>query len=289
MTNLNDVARNAHVSKMTVSRVINHPERVSDELKELVEKAIQDVGYEPNRMAKALVNKRHYVIRFLLLEDVTTVEPNYAKLLIHIANYLQESGYTLEISTDLAASTNNIDGMIVSGWRQVDLEGLSLVTVPIILYGVAPENSRLSYVDVHNKQGIEMATQYMIDRGYQDIWYIGIAIDLPFAKQRALGYRSVMNKYGMSQKVFATDRIALGVVRSLTRIYEVPTDFGVIGFDGVFIDQISSPQLTTIRQPLALIAKNLVKEIVNRVESDEENTKIEVNITPELIIRDSTQ
>ena len=75
MTNLNDVARNAHVSKMTVSRVINHPERVSDELKELVEKAIQDVGYEPNRMAKALVNKRHYVIRFLLLEDVTTVEP----------------------------------------------------------------------------------------------------------------------------------------------------------------------------------------------------------------------
>ncbi|WP_337958833.1 substrate-binding domain-containing protein [Leuconostoc mesenteroides] len=62
-----------------------------------------------------------------------------------------------------------------------------------------------------------------------------------------------------------------------------------MGFDGVFIDQISSPQLTTIRQPLALIAKNLVKEIVNRVESDEENTKIEVNITPELIIRDSTQ
>lgn len=58
----------------------------------------------------------------------------------------------------------------------------------------------------------------------------------------------------------------------MTRIYEVPTDFGVIGFDGVFIDQISSPQLTTIRQPLALIAKNLVKEIVNRVESDEENT-----------------
>nr|WP_273707203.1 hypothetical protein [Leuconostoc mesenteroides] len=44
-----------------------------------------------------------------------------------------------------------------------------------------------------------------------------------------------------------------------------------------------------MRQPLALIAKNLVKEIVNRVESDEENTKIEVNITPELIIRDSTQ
>ena len=77
MVNLNDVAQKAHVSKMTVSRVINHPDQVSPELMRLVQQAIKAVGYVPNQVARALVNQRQYVVRFLLLEDVTTVEPNY--------------------------------------------------------------------------------------------------------------------------------------------------------------------------------------------------------------------
>ena len=45
MATLNDVAKKANVSKMTVSRVINHPEQVTDELKELVFKAMKELEF----------------------------------------------------------------------------------------------------------------------------------------------------------------------------------------------------------------------------------------------------
>ncbi|HCI0600354.1 TPA: LacI family DNA-binding transcriptional regulator, partial [Enterococcus faecium] len=55
MPTLADVAKRANVSKMTVSRVINHPEQVTDELKELVFSAMAELDYRPNIAAKALV------------------------------------------------------------------------------------------------------------------------------------------------------------------------------------------------------------------------------------------
>ena len=64
---------------MTLSHVINHPDQVSHELMVRVQHAIKKktVDYLRNQIVRLLVNQRHYVIRFLLLEDVTTVEPNY--------------------------------------------------------------------------------------------------------------------------------------------------------------------------------------------------------------------
>jgi len=65
MATLNDVAKKANVSKMTVSRVINHPEQVTDELKTLVIQAMKELNYRPNTAARALVNNRTLVIKFL--------------------------------------------------------------------------------------------------------------------------------------------------------------------------------------------------------------------------------
>ena len=64
---------------MTLSHVIDHPDQVSPELMVRVQHAIKKKtgDYLPNQVVRSLVNQRHYVIRFLLLEDVTTVEPNY--------------------------------------------------------------------------------------------------------------------------------------------------------------------------------------------------------------------
>ena len=65
MVTLTDVAKRANVSKMTVSRVINHPEQVTDELKELVFRAMKELNYKPNVAAKALAHNRTQVIKLL--------------------------------------------------------------------------------------------------------------------------------------------------------------------------------------------------------------------------------
>ncbi len=63
MTTLSDVAKEANVSKMTVSRVINHPEQVTPELRAMVEKAMESLNYHPNSIAQALVNNRSNVVK----------------------------------------------------------------------------------------------------------------------------------------------------------------------------------------------------------------------------------
>ncbi len=54
MTTLSDVAKKASVSKMTVSRVINHPQQVTPELRKIVEKAMEQLNYHPNSIAPLL-------------------------------------------------------------------------------------------------------------------------------------------------------------------------------------------------------------------------------------------
>ncbi|MCE3043339.1 LacI family DNA-binding transcriptional regulator, partial [Lacticaseibacillus rhamnosus] len=58
MVTISDVAKQANVSKMTVSRVLNHPEQVRDDLKKLVYEAMEQLNYVPNYAARALVSNR---------------------------------------------------------------------------------------------------------------------------------------------------------------------------------------------------------------------------------------
>lgn len=313
MVNLADVAHRAHVSKMTVSRVINHPEKVSKEVRDAVRAAIEAVGYQPNRMAQALVTNRHYVIEFLVLEDVVTVEPNYALLLLQLADLLNKKGYTLQISTKIQ-DNHQIDGVIVSGWRHADLAALEALSVPVVLYGESPLDHDMAFVDSDNRLGTTLATQHLIQAGYDKIIYIGMQVDLPFTQEREQGYLDTMAAHKRVSRVYtvanhsheaerlinnlrphlpentgivcATDRIALGVVRALGRDNGVPDKYGVVGFDGVFIDQITSPQLTTIRQPFTQIAQGLVDNLFLQLNNGELGMQ---RLAPDLIMRDTTR
>lgn len=149
MTTLTDIAREAHVSKMTVSRVINHPEQVSADVRELVEKVIDSLGYTPNRAALALTQSRHYVIQFLILEDIETVEPYYAKLLIYLAEELQRLGYSLEIGHNRQVEVNHVDGLIVVGGRQTDIPFCKLLVNPSLLMVPLAQQFRLSMLIIH--------------------------------------------------------------------------------------------------------------------------------------------
>lgn len=101
MVTLSDVAKEANVSKMTVSRAINHPEQVTPELLELVEKAMDKLHYRPNSAARALVNNRTNVVKFITLEDIDTTEPYYMNLLFGVARGLTKEQYALQLVTDI--------------------------------------------------------------------------------------------------------------------------------------------------------------------------------------------
>ena len=315
MPTLADVAKKANVSKMTVSRVINHPEQVTDELKELVFSAMAELDYRPNIAAKALVSNRSQIIKLFILEEIDTTEPYYMNLLMGIAKCIGKAHYSLQLVTNDAFDVGSCDGYIITGVREKDFDWIDRLEKPVVLFG---ENRfGYDYVDSDNHYGTAKATQYALDNGYQTIVYIGIDEDEPFELSREKGYLSIMKDQDLPSKILrfpnhstmaenyltenwqdfqektcficSSDRLALGIVRGITKeIGRIPDDFGVIGFDGVFLDQISSPKLTTVKQDIVrmgeVCGEMLLKKIAEKGESQGYR-----RFFPELILRETTR
>lgn len=316
MATLSDVAKKANVSKMTVSRVVNHPDQVSDELRCIVLKAMHQLNYCPNSIASALANKRTNVVKFVILEDIDTTEPYYMNLLFGIAQGLQAQHYAMQLVRNAEdVEKGNCDGFIITGARAKDSTWLDNLQQPFVLFG----ENRYGYdfIDNNNKKGEELATQYAIDRNYQSIIFIGIDEKEPFEYSREAGYINTLQKHKKIPKIFrvenhsskseklivenwkkfapntcficASDRIAVGVVRGLQHMgANIPRDFGIIGFDGVFLDQVSNPKLTTVKQPIVEMGCCLADMILNKI-SQSGAQQGEMLINPTLIKRQSTR
>lgn len=285
MTTLSDVAKKASVSKMTVSRVINHPQQVMPELRKIVEKAMEQLNYHPNSIASALAHNRTNVVKLVILEDIDTTEPYYMNLLFGIAKGLSKKHYAIQLDK------------------------------PFVLFG----ENRYGYdfIDTDNKLGEQLATQYALNKNYQSIVFIGIDEKEPFEYSREAGYINTLQKHNMIPKIFriqnhsslaekliidnwrkfapntcficASDRIAVGVVRAIQRKNgNIPRDFGVIGFDGVFLDQVSNPKLTTVKQNLFKLGELLAGMILQKIKQDGAQQG-EVLLEPELIKSESTR
>lgn len=316
MVTLSDVARAANVSKMTVSRVINHPEQVTPELRSLVESAMATLNYHPNSIAQALVNNRTNVVKFVTLEDIDTTEPYYMNLLFGVAKGLTKKQYAFQLVTDPEQiEAGRSDGYIITGARSSDYDMFDQLDKPFILFG---ENHRgFDFVDTDNQLGVKMATEYALSRLYKNIIFIGIDLKEPFEYSREAGYINTLQKNQLIPKIFrignhshaaqdlikehfkefkkdtcficASDRIALGVERQLAEEgAKVPDDFGVIGFDGVFLDQVANPKLTTIRHSIFEMGELLATMLLQKI-AQSGSPQGEVLIKPTLIRRGSTR
>ena len=316
MVTLSDVAKEANVSKMTVSRVINHPEQVTPELRSLVERVIAKLDYHPNSIAQALVNNRSNVVKFVTLEDIDSTEPYYINLLFGFARGLNEKRYAMQLVADpTKIETGRADGYLITGARNKNYELFDQLDKPFVLFG---ENHRgYDFVDSDNQLGEKIATEYAMNRFYKRIIFIGIDIKEPFEYSREAGYINTLQKNQIIPQIYrvpnhshsaqdlihehfsefkkdtcficASDRIAIGVERQL-RIEngKVPEDFGVIGYDGVFLDQVANPKLTTIKQPIMEMGEMLANMLLQKIEQSG-SPQGEVMIKPTLIRRGSTR
>ncbi|ABP93227.1 TPA: LacI family DNA-binding transcriptional regulator [Streptococcus suis] len=286
MTTLADVARLANVSKMTVSRVINHPEQVTQELRTLVTAAMEELNYKPNVAAKALAQQRTLIVQAVILEKMDVVEPYYIDLLAGIADELNHRNYTLQLVTNPSQITDQCDGYIVTGARKDDYPWLKGLRKPLILFGENQEG--LPFVDSDNRLATRSATQFALSKGYERIVFVGIDLPEAFEKGREEGYKDAMqgrethlyrleNRSRVAEEfvknldylpentcfICASDRLALGVTRGLQALGKsIPNDVGVIGFDGFFLDRMSRPALTTMKQPIRQMGALSVKHLM---------------------------
>lgn len=287
MAKLEDVARLANVSKMTVSRVINHPEKVTSELRNLVRQAMAELDYRPNLHARALSQQKMFVVQVLVLEQLEVVEPYYIELLMGIADELARWHYTLQLVTDPSRLTDQCDAYIITGAKKKDFDWIRALPKPVVLFGENRED--FCFVDTKNREATAQATAFARMKGYRNFVFIGIDAAEDFECEREAGYRQALlqgeepqvirleNRSRSAEELIlttdewkdntcficASDRLALGLVRGLlARGKSIPEAFGVIGFDGFFLDRISKPRLTTMRQPIRQMGVLSVRQVM---------------------------
>lgn len=242
---LEEVARVAGVSRATVSRVINGSPRVSADVLAIVEKAIAELNYVPNRAARSLVARATMSIALVVPEDAHRFfgDPYFADVVQGISDRLDDSDYVLNLQLTHPSSPSektrryllggNVDGAIVVSHHSGDHFLTSLSRSLPVVFGGRPvgEEAKDSdyYIDVDNRLGAVTATRHLIDRGRVAIATITGPADMPASVDREQGWRDALRAAGLpDHRVAHGDFTEAGGIRAALTLVDTYPDVDAI-------------------------------------------------------------
>ncbi|SEN62559.1 LacI family DNA-binding transcriptional regulator [Actinacidiphila rubida] len=208
---LEEVAVRAGVGRGTVSRVINGSPRVSDRAKAAVEAAIAELGYVPNRAARALAGNRTDAIALVIPEPETRLfaEPYFSDIIRGIGAELADTDMQLlltlirtpkersRFAQYLAA--HRVDGVLLVSVHEDDPlpDLLEQLEMPAVLNGRRSDLESVSYVDADNVGGARAAVSHLLARGRRRVATITGPTDMYVARCRLDGYRQAVEAAGL--------------------------------------------------------------------------------------------
>jgi DNA-binding LacI/PurR family transcriptional regulator len=293
------VAKEAGVSIATVSRVLNFPLRVKNETRTAVMNAIDSLGYVPKAesRARAFMETRRIGV---LIPFFTT--PSFVQRLRGISEVLNKHEYELVIYPvdsktretsylEILPLKATLDGLIIASQVFDEKIAMRLINNHLETVVIEYKNPNLCSIEIDDVAGGYMAAEYLVNKGYERIAFIGGQIKPEFGVdpivKRMEGYKKVLKEkkivlpddfaceyahnpgqilkklvsYGLPLAIFAaTDLQAIALIREARLMgLRIPQDVAIIGFDD--IDMAEYFGLTTIHQPLdesGSIAANLL-------------------------------
>ncbi|MEO8606815.1 MAG: LacI family DNA-binding transcriptional regulator [Chloroflexota bacterium] len=321
---LRDVAREADVSYQTVSRVINDDQHVSSLTRSRVRKAIETLGFRPNRAAQIMQTERS--------QTVEVVMPYYGfnRVLYDMARTTNQLGYHFVISaiapeefaeTLDSGASRFVDGFILIPLISIidDYDELVRLTagIPFVQIG-ARLGANLPSVIYDQAQGARLATQHLIDLGHQQIAEISGPLANYDAYDRHEGWIATMKDNGLDcgpsidgdftidggyaamnvllemnanfTAVFiANDSMAFGAHTALRqRGLRVPEDISIVGFDDIPESAHFVPGLTTVHQDFEQLGRLAVEYIVSMID-DPKTPVYQRVLIPKLVVRGTTR
>ncbi len=302
MATLKDVARESGLTVGTVSRVLNNRGYISDDARRKVDEAMKKLNYRPNEVARSLHRKSTNTIGLIVphirhpyfTEMISNLEnqaykKGYRILLCNSQSIREKEKEYIDICTG-----NQVAGIILCS-GSVAVEVFDEIEVPVITIERFVDNGTAS-VECDNRQGGALAAEKLIACGCRNLLHFGNigGVFMP-ADMRTEGFREVcekrkvpfvelmaeqtqyndlrysevieeaLRKYPQTDGLFAnSDLIAAQTLQVCRKLHiSVPEQLKIIGFDDVSIASITTPQLTTIHQPvkeMAEIAMNLLHD-----------------------------
>ncbi|MGE7218205.1 LacI family DNA-binding transcriptional regulator [Priestia koreensis] len=204
---IKDVARQANVSVATVSRVLNNLPGYSEDTKKKVLGIINDLGYQPNAIARGLINKKTKTIG-VLLPNVSNLFA--ADVLAGIEDIAHEMDYSVVIcKTDKSGERTlkylqmlrekQVDGILfVSEWMKEEYyEVISRMSIPVVLVSTKSDYP-LPYVKVNDFEASYDAVNYLLNKGHRNIGMIaGTEGDLIATSPRVEGFKKALLDEGI--------------------------------------------------------------------------------------------
>lgn len=324
---IRDVAAHAGVSHQTVSRVINGHDAVSPDTRARVQQAIDELGYQPNAIARSMARGRTGMLACIApnLTDYT-----FASLIDGAERAARRHDFFL-----LAAAAPDetifaaLIEQLVTGRR---VEGLIVINpyadgrhrhlpqnFPVVFAGARPREDAITSVALDDVAAGQMATAHLLQHGHRHVALITGPMAEDCSQDRLAGYEAALTAAGQSAQpalivegdwsaisgyhafmellhagqrptaVFAqNDQMAVGVIRAaLENGIAVPDQLSVIGVDDIPMASFYTPQLTTLRQDFGEIGQLAAKLLRHAIRRPESHSQ-HLQLPAQLIVRQST-
>ncbi|RXW32353.1 transcriptional regulator [Propioniciclava flava] len=298
---LGDVAARAGVSVATVSRVLNNRGYLSEATRARVMAAIDEVGYQPNEVARSLLSHRTGTVG-LIVPSVAI--PFFGEVAVHIEDALAQHGLRpllcnsygrADRERDLLRSLvgHRVDG-IISGAHNDQLAEYATLRRPVVTIDreLAPH---IPNVRADNEEGGRLATQLLLDhgarrpvlltsrshernlreRGYRGVLaeaaieplVVAVDFNLPEPERTTAIMAALDSVSATMDAVFCTDDLLAATALEWAHRHrrDVPGDVRVVGFDGTATMRRILPGLTTIAQPIADMCSTAVRLLVEQI------------------------
>jgi DNA-binding LacI/PurR family transcriptional regulator len=219
-----DIANRAGVAPMTVSRVINESGYVSREAREKVERAVKELNYHPNGLARSLKRQRTHVVG-IMLPDIAN--PFSAELVRGIQEALLPRGYSSFISVSersvqreqaalRALFDHRADGIVIAT-RETKagndfLLRLAERDLPMVVVGRALNHQHVDRVTADHWKGAYEAVEHLIALGHKRIGFVGVSAINGAGLRRYQGYLDALREHDLpiDQKLIAGPSSQLG-------------------------------------------------------------------------------
>lgn len=300
---LQDVAKYAGVGSMTVSRALRTPDLVSDKLREKINEAITELGYIPNSAAGILASGQSRTVAVLVpsLRDYASsaflqplqevLNKNSYQVVIGSHNYQQKK----ESEVLFTLLQSNPAAVVIFGGINSESVFSYLKNLDIPVIGVAGESSHLFSLNIRSNIGeaVFFLTNYMLQKGYRKIGYIGAQMDSKIQSQQLSGWtKAMLNHYHSAEQSITTpyvatmdfgrqaisemltrqpeldavicshEMIALGVLfECQRRLIKVPSMLAVACVEGSSNCDYIHPSLTSVRIDYNKMAKETAKKL----------------------------
>lgn len=322
-----DVARLAGVSKSTVSRVISGDlHLVSEATRERVEKAIHQLNYEYNALARGMRTRRTHTV-LLAIPDITN--PFWVEVARGVQDFLDQADYAVLFANSdwqghreadylKLARRNGVDGILINPIKATEWE-LKELDIPVVILGIREGFELFDQVGSDTPSAIRMALEFLLSMGHNRIGlllgnsptrprparlrsYISflqdhnipfderLVIEVPFEKEGGVeGMKKLLTLQPRPTAVLGSnDLIAIGAMQAaFEHGLTVPQDISIIGIDDIYASSLVVPALTTVAKPKREVGAKAAECLLEHMDGKSPSEPRKCVLPCHLIIRDS--